>query len=174
MIYFYECFDVLIKNEMIEKIISIIEDEKRKERISNEFEIYEVYKNKVLKNDISIHLLLKSLVKLIRFTDITSLLKMINKEQIKSLYQVVGIYFYSLGPFLYFPSIISLILNYLMTKNIRDDEEKEFILKIEKQLLLSWEEAVNSLIGKRLILGLGTLIFLLIFLLYFCYLEVYG
>jgi hypothetical protein len=67
----------------------------------------------------------------------------------------VYFYFYSLDPFFYFPSIISLILNYLITKNIKDDEEEEFIFKIELLLLFSWEEVVNSLIGKRFVANVG-------------------
>jgi hypothetical protein len=42
-----------------------------------------------------------------------------------------------------------------MTKNIRDDKEEEFIFKIEKELSLSWEEAVNSLIRKTFISNIG-------------------
>jgi hypothetical protein len=110
-----------------------------------------------LRDVIPIHQLLISLEKLIHFTDISSLLKTINKEQNKSLSNVVGVYFYSLGPFLYFPFIISLLLNYLMTKNIRDDEEKEFIFKIEKKLLFSWEDVKNSLIKKTFVTDLGFL-----------------
>jgi hypothetical protein len=157
-----DCFDVLIKNETIEKIISIIKNEERKQRINNNIEIkidkdnsynifkdifkiriYEVNKSRMLRDNISIHLLLRSFEKLIRFTDISSLFKTINKEQIKSLSKVVGVYFYSLDPFLYFPSIISLILNYLMIKNIKDNEEEEFIFKIELLLLFSWENVIN-------------------------------
>jgi hypothetical protein len=173
MIYFDDCFDVLIKNETIEKIISIIENEERKERINNieikadkdnscdmfkdifKNKIYKVNKSRVLRDDFSMHQLLRSLEKLIRFTDISSLFKTINKEQIKSLSKVVGVYFNSLGPFLYFPSVISLILNYLIIKNIKDVEEEEFIFEIEKQLLLSREEAVNSLIGKRPVINVS-------------------
>jgi hypothetical protein len=119
----------------------------------SENKIYKVNKSRVLRKDSSLHSLLGSLEKLIRFTDISSLLKTINKEeQIKSLSKVVRVYFVFLDPFLYFPSIISLILNHLMTKNIKDEEE-EFISEIEKKLLFSWEEVVNSLIKKRFVNG---------------------
>jgi hypothetical protein len=169
MIEFDSCFNVLIKNETIEKIISIIENEERKERINNDIEIkidkdnscdiskdvtYEMNKSRVLKYDHTIPVLLRSLEKLIRFTDISSLLKTINKEQIKSLSKVVDVYFYSFEPFIYFPSIISLILNYLITKNFRDDEEEEFILEIEEILLFSWEEIVDCLIKKSFVTNL--------------------
>jgi hypothetical protein len=61
MIKFNDCFDVLIKNETIEKIISIIENEERKERINNiEIKIdkdnscgisKDILKNKIYKDD---------------------------------------------------------------------------------------------------------------------------
>jgi hypothetical protein len=171
MIYFDDCFDVLIKNQTIEKIISINENEERKERMDDsiEFEIgknnscdisKDVFKNKIYKLkmsgvDHSVHCLLISLERLIRSTDISLFFKIINREQIKSLSKVVGIYFNFLNPFLDFPFVISLILNCLITKNVRDDEEEEFILKIEKQLLFNWEEVVNSLTGKRFMTYIG-------------------
>jgi hypothetical protein len=42
-----------------------------------------------------------------------------------------------------------------MIKNIRDDEEKGFIFKIEKKLLFNWEEVVNSLIKKIFVTDIG-------------------
>jgi hypothetical protein len=141
MIDFDDSFDMLIKNQMIEKIISIIENEEKKEKTNNNVEIkvdiriiHVICLKTYLKDNPSIFLLLRSLEKLIRFTNISSLLKTVNKEQIKSLSNVVGVYFYSLDPFLYFPSVISLMLNYLIMKNI-NDEKKKFISKIELLLL---------------------------------------
>jgi hypothetical protein len=60
----------------------------------------------------------------------------------------------------------------LITKNIRNDEEEEFIFKIEKKLLLSWEEVVNSLFENRFMTNIGVryniipINFFLIFLLF--------